>query len=206
MYAQDYDELVIPFSTNGSSSGDAFIWDRLLQPYQKNDQILLCPSGAPSYVTYAYSAHVGGASPSPAGRSLASLNNPTSTPIIGECAGGAAFSDSASNVRGWSFVFIIPDDKGGQQARGIKYGSFANGVATGEKKWVLTAERNKAGLLKGNRHSEGANYVFADGHVKWMRYDTKVGDQFTPARKNLDYDSDGIMGGDPAARTTDIYD
>src|SRR5918997_5886985 len=34
-YAQDYDEMVVPWSTNGFSSGDAFVWHELLQPYMK---------------------------------------------------------------------------------------------------------------------------------------------------------------------------
>ncbi len=42
MYAQDYDERSLPYST--LSSGNGVMWYTLVQPYLKNDQILKCPS------------------------------------------------------------------------------------------------------------------------------------------------------------------
>src|SRR5579871_2552501 len=40
MYAQDYDETVIPYSSTGASGGYVYPWTLLIQPYSKNLQIL----------------------------------------------------------------------------------------------------------------------------------------------------------------------
>lgn len=42
------------------------------------------------------------------------------------------------------------------------------------------------------RHFDGANYLFTDGHVKWLRRPN--GGASTPARVGLDYDCDGTLG------------
>jgi len=200
MYSQDYDEMVIPWSTTGGSGGDAFIWDRLLQPYEKNESVMHCPNGGDSYVTYAYSANIGGASPSPPLRTVASIQNPAQTPIIGECGGGEKFTDPKNNIPGWSFTFVIPDNVGSYQGRAIKYGTIVNNLPTGEKNWGFSAERDKADMLLGSRHADGSNYAFADGHAKWLHYEKDANGKPIPARKGLDYDSDGILGDDPGAQ------
>jgi prepilin-type N-terminal cleavage/methylation domain-containing protein/prepilin-type processing-associated H-X9-DG protein len=203
MYSQDFDQRVVPWSVSGKSASDAFIWDRLIQPYQKNEDLLRCPSTS-ALVSYSYSAGVGGASPSPPLRTLASLKNPTLTPIIADCAG---FTDS-NNVRGWSFSFIIPDEKGGIQSRAIKYGTIEKGRPTGESRWFAppTADRTAAASIKADRHGNGSNYIFADGHAKWMAFQEDSMGRPVPPRKGLDYNSDGILGDDAAAGTAGKYD
>jgi prepilin-type N-terminal cleavage/methylation domain-containing protein/prepilin-type processing-associated H-X9-DG protein len=203
MYSQDFDQRVVPWSVSGKSASDAFIWDRLIQPYQKNEDLLHCPS-TDALVSYSYSAGVGGASPSPPLRTLASLKNPTQTPIIADCAG---FTDK-NNVAGWSFSFIIPDEKGQIQARAIKYGSMEKGHPTAERRWFAppTADRTAAASIKADRHGDGSNYIFADGHAKWMHYEQDDMGRPVPPRKGLDYNSDGIMGDDSAAGTSGKYD
>ncbi len=203
MYSQDFDQRVVPWSVSGKSASDAFIWDRLIQPYQKNEDILQCPS-TNALVSYSYSAGVGGASPSPPLRTLASLKNPKQTPIIADCAG---YTDK-KNGRGWSFSFIIPDERGGVQARAINYGTFVNGEPTGERQWFAppTTDRTEAASIKANSHGDGSNYIFADGHAKWMRHEENSTGRPVPPRKGLDYNSDGIMGDDPAAGTAGKYD
>jgi prepilin-type N-terminal cleavage/methylation domain-containing protein/prepilin-type processing-associated H-X9-DG protein len=201
MYSQDYDGRVVPWSLSGRSDSNAFVWDRLLQTYQKNEAVMHCPSSK-ALVGYTYSANIGGASPSPPLRSLSSLRNPQQSPIIADCEGFAA---AENNVPGWSFSFIIPDEKGGAQARAIRYESFKNGVPTGERKWAFHNGRTEAARIKADQHGEGANYIFADGHAKWLHYE-KSGDRVMPARKGLDYDSDGVLGDDPKAGTVGLYD
>ena len=202
MYAQDFDQKVVPWSLNGHSASDAFIWDRLIQPYQKNDAILHCPA-TNAQVSYSYSANVGGASPSPPLRSLASLKNAPKTPIIADCAG---FTD-ARNVPGWSFSFVIPDERGGHQARAINYGKFVNGEPIGEHEWAAPSlDRTHAAEIKADQHGDGANYIFADGHAKWLAYEKDGEGKPIPARKGLDYNSDGKLGDDPDAGTAGKYD
>jgi prepilin-type N-terminal cleavage/methylation domain len=205
MYAQDNDGKVVPWSVSGRSASDAFIWDRLIEPYHKNPDAIRCPSG-PGKVGYSYSANVGGASPSPPLRALSSLHNPAQTPIIADCPG---FSDPTRREQtGWSFSFVIPDEKGGHQARAIYYGSIENGVPTHERRWFAppTAERTAAATISADRHFGGANYIFADGHTKWLAKEVDSKGRPMPARKGLDYDSDGVLGDDDSAGTTGKYD
>src|SRR5688572_1273159 len=46
-YAQDYDEVTIPYSSTGGSPGRHVNWRFVLQPYLKSSQLLVCPSSAP---------------------------------------------------------------------------------------------------------------------------------------------------------------
>jgi prepilin-type N-terminal cleavage/methylation domain-containing protein/prepilin-type processing-associated H-X9-DG protein len=198
MYSQDYDETVLQWSVTGGSGSDAFVWDRLLQPYVKNEGIIRCPE-TEALVAYTYSANVGGASPQPyPTRSVASIQYPSQTPIITDCKG---FTDAANNIPGWSFSFIIPDAANGQQTRAIKYGTFVDGRATGEKQWVLSTARNAAGTINAAAHNGGTTYTFADSHAKWIKAEIdSATNKPIPARKGLDYDSDGILGDDPGAQ------
>jgi len=204
MYAQDNNGRVVPWSVSGKSASDAFVWDRLIEPYHKNPTALRCPSG-PALVSYTYSANVGGASPSPPLRSLNSLKNPAQTPIIADCAG---FTEGKKNNAGWSYAFLIPDERGGHQARAINYGSMVDGSPTGERQWFAppTDERTKAAMIQADRHRGGANYIFADGHTKWLAFDTDGMGRPIPPKKGLDYDSDGLLGDDPVAGTGGKYD
>jgi prepilin-type N-terminal cleavage/methylation domain-containing protein/prepilin-type processing-associated H-X9-DG protein len=206
-YAQDYDESTVPWSDSGFTNGNGFIWDIVLQPYQKDKSILRCPSATDSFTTNTYNANVGGVStatvPNPC-RTLASLQNVSQTPVITDSGGGEKFTDPVNNIPGWSWSFICPDDAGSYQGRAVKWTSLdANGVPTGEKKWnnggAYSAERDKAGNMFPTRHQEGSNYVFADGHAKWFHSEKDATGKAIAARKGLDYDSDGILGDDPNA-------
>src|SRR5579871_3971175 len=52
MYAEDYDETIIPWDTSPDSAGTAMqvanCWINLIQPYVKNKQLLFCPSFNPA--------------------------------------------------------------------------------------------------------------------------------------------------------------
>src|SRR5438270_5580232 len=43
-YTQDHDELLVPYSDDGSSGTYAHCWEVELQPYLKSTQLLACPS------------------------------------------------------------------------------------------------------------------------------------------------------------------
>jgi prepilin-type N-terminal cleavage/methylation domain-containing protein/prepilin-type processing-associated H-X9-DG protein len=216
MYSQDYDELTIQWTVSGSSNSDAFVWDRLLQAYQKNNDILRCPSSNGSAVTYTYSACVGGANcgsaasdpikPGPA-RPLASLKNVAQTPIIAEAQGGADLPTPMNNNAGWSYSFICPDGSNSYQSRGLEWGA-------GETRWNqktstnYNATINTAATIQPNKHSDGANYVFADGHAKWFKTDRDATGRAIAPKKGMDYDSDGNLSDDPNANppSTGRYD
>ncbi len=123
-YAQDYDERVIPWSSTGASSGYAFVWQEIIQPYIKSKQILRCPSVSSSTSTYTYSAFIGGANPAPPNRSLASLENPALSPILIDGRGFPNEKAATETTEGWTYSFVIPDGYGGHQGRGCKYLNF----------------------------------------------------------------------------------
>ncbi len=206
-YAQDYDERVVPWSSTGASTGYAFVWQEVLQPYLKSTQVLKCPSVSAVSSTYTYSAFIGGANqPAPAApspcRALADLQNVTQAPIMADGRGfpnNANAAAMAENSPGWQYSFVIPDGAGGQQGRGCKYLTYVNGIQTGEKTWINSTARSAAGSINAGLHMDGANYGFADGHVKWLHGIQTSATTFIPARKGLDYDSDGILGDDPTA-------
>jgi prepilin-type N-terminal cleavage/methylation domain-containing protein/prepilin-type processing-associated H-X9-DG protein len=224
MYSQDYDETTLPWSTDGSSAGKAFAWPYVLQSYTKNWDVFRCPSVPDSLISYTYNANVGGATPAPDGpiRPIASIQYPSQTPTFAECIGFGSNPgvNNANNVQGWAFSFIAPDNTGGFQIRAIKYENVNPGTgvftgATSEQSWGSTvangqpsAARLAAGQVKANLHSEGSNYVFADGHVKWVHGLKQTDGSYLAPKKGMDYDSDGIMGDDASANpsTAGKYD
>ena len=48
----------------------------------------------------------------------------------------------------------------------------------GEKALVGDDAQHREGWLKWNRHFDGANYLYFDGHVKWLRWSAARRDQF----------------------------
>ena len=204
-YAQDYDEKVMPWSSTGASNGYAFVWQEIVQPYIKSKQILRCPSVPSSTSTYTYSAFIGGAQPAPANRSLASLETPSLSPILIDGRGFPNEKAATETTEGWAYSFVIPDANGSHQGRGCKYLDYVNGLQTGEKTWGASTAR--AGDVHAALHMDGANYAFADGHVKWLHSINDGGEYPAAARKGLDYNSDGIVGDDPTANppTTGKY-
>jgi len=44
MYAQDYDETLLIAASWPTASGTTIVWDQVLVPYAKNQQVFICPS------------------------------------------------------------------------------------------------------------------------------------------------------------------
>lgn len=79
-YSQDYDERVIPYSSNGGSTGVACPWNYVIQPYLRS---------------YAYNFILGGN-----GWSMAEFPLPAQTPAFADARG--------TNTAGQCVCFIIP--------------------------------------------------------------------------------------------------
>jgi prepilin-type N-terminal cleavage/methylation domain-containing protein/prepilin-type processing-associated H-X9-DG protein len=194
MYAQDYDESTIPYSTNGGSTGVAFVWEAIAQPYIKNTQVFRCPS-LQAVHGYAYNFILGGN-----GRSMASFPIPAQTPVFADANG--------SNTVNQCLSFIIPTGSNGARHDGRAL-SFPNDNPQYQANGWGGSD---AGRINAFRHNEGANYGFADGHAKWMRHqlvtdgalvpqgtcNTSTCARMAPPMANVDYDADGILGVDPA--------
>ncbi len=231
-YAGDYDERGVPWSGNGCSGNcapglgnpggrpavgiNAFIWQEILQPYTKSTQVLRCPSVDSVTSTYTYSANIGGVSEpgrTLATRPLASLQNVASSPMMAD-GRGFPHEFNTENAPGWAYSYIIPNQFGGQEARGCKYLTYVPGRGqTGETTWGLSPARSRAGSIYADLHLGGANYAFADGHVKWLKSAgtfpintgaTGIKQYAAPPKKGLDWDSDGIFGDDPNANPSTV--
>jgi prepilin-type N-terminal cleavage/methylation domain-containing protein/prepilin-type processing-associated H-X9-DG protein len=194
MYAQDYDETTIPVRI-GAAGSSAFRWNEVVQPYVKNMGVLGCPSNSRKGISYTYNFAVAG----PTGRTLAQIPLPAQTPVFADAYG------NANQLQ--SLVFLIPSQTGGPLTH--------LGRSLASTTLPTSHIDSVDGMIWADIHSDTANYAFADGHVKAQRY-TKINTNevynnnaaYTngPTKAGMDYDCDGILGGDPAAGTTSVYD
>jgi prepilin-type N-terminal cleavage/methylation domain-containing protein len=172
-YTQDYDERMVPMSTSGGTSGSAFAWNRVIQPYLKSMQIFQCPSNDKP-ASYTYNVKLAGA-----GTSLAAISDTVMCPIFADAVGDVNVDqalgfwlDSTTKISGRSL-----QNRGNPGA-----GGWWNPVPSAEPTGV--------------RHFDGSVWTFADGHVKWLkaRADGK------PPAEPLDFNGDGTPGSDNAWR------
>ena len=216
MYVQDYDETVIPYSATGSSGTNAnptnfaFPWTLLVQPYSKNFQVLKCPD-SPFAIGYTYNANLaradGYGNTFPSGpRSLAGIALPAVSPIFID---GTSISGPAANPNpqglAWPYpynqalAFFITNTPTASGRIIVNLNDFTQGWAASNPSAAQGTGESLPGSVAATRHSQGANYAFADGHVKFIRAPdvTKVNN---PALAGLNYEGDGQTG--PARTAT----
>jgi prepilin-type N-terminal cleavage/methylation domain-containing protein/prepilin-type processing-associated H-X9-DG protein len=170
-YTQDYDERypiywsdadgLLNSSThaiyfNATTTSDDTVdkgWTEMIQPYVKSTQIFQCPSekyrsraaqglkGNGEYFSdYWYYVYFSNTSAGVVGRPLSSVTYPAMTVMIGE---------------------------GGSKVSGTSAFSLLNGAdSSGGNTTPNTAIINVGEL---QRHLDGSNFLFADGHVKWFK-------------------------------------
>jgi len=153
-YAQDYDEKLVPnysYMSTPGPTGQLCWWDDLIQPYSKSYQILVCPSAANGGAAYTWARPTWTGYPNP-----------------------LMFSYSANSNGGGG---IIPIGGGGNACALGALVDPSNTILIGES---AQAELNSfavdtdAGNANGIgaialRHNDGANWLFADGHAKWLK-------------------------------------
>ena len=152
-YTQDYDEK-FPI---GRADDENLSWARTLQPYLKSSQIFQCPSetNGPdlSFGQWGFSDYwanrnlcgyaSGGYNDNPVSLNISALNASALVVLMGDGAKG----DNSGIAAG-------VDDSG---RPGYIRGAVIPLVTTASNdNWTI-------------RHLEGANYAFADGHVKWLK-------------------------------------
>jgi len=161
MYTQDYDETYPLYRLDGGTglAGSPYGWADAIQPYVKNEQVLQCssdstpaPTGTPKpvqvgYCDYVYNVALGSqpqtsGSARGSGASLSAVQNPSQCMMCID--GKTAFKTPLANV----------SDNG--SARMATRGSGTVGFAY-------------ANNFDTNRHTGGANMLFADGHAKWFK-------------------------------------
>lgn len=151
-YMQDNDEL---FPLVGGVAGQVpFGWADAIQAYVKSTQLFQCPSestgqvndpGTAGYSDYFYNSNV-------AGTNESSLTFVSNILAIGDSQAG-----TAANA----------DD--GCTGNTATCADAAGGLATFDGGWSTQTGAAVVGGLAANRHLDGANYGFADGHVKWVK-------------------------------------
>jgi prepilin-type N-terminal cleavage/methylation domain-containing protein/prepilin-type processing-associated H-X9-DG protein len=148
-YVQDYDEK-FPLQGVNAQVG----WAIAIQPYIKSTQLFQCPSetNPPANVDPTVTASYGNAGFSDywynqnlSNQSEASLNFISNTLMNGDGTNGAA---NYGMIGTGATSLNVP----------------ADGTATGSVFNRSTASTDYAG-----RHLEGANFSYADGHVKWLK-------------------------------------
>lgn len=165
-YNQDYDER-FPSGTQPSAQG----WAAQLYPYVKSTGLYKCPddstpqgvnpSGAATYpLSYGYNGSASGAT-------LASYNDVTKSVLLFEITGVSTdMTTLAVNGSTTAGDFSSPTSDG-NPAGYTTIGRFATGVMSGAQSLVGTANANFDALT--GRHTDGSNFLLADGHVKWLR-------------------------------------
>jgi prepilin-type N-terminal cleavage/methylation domain-containing protein/prepilin-type processing-associated H-X9-DG protein len=168
-YTQDYDERFPLALTTIQTTGVVTGWADALQPYLKSLQIYQCPSepnppqsgtGTTGYTDYWYNAGLSWDGNDPAAYnssvSAAALLFPSLTVTNGD-GSGSAVSPLSGTARtrstGWSFAHDSDTTKP---------------VAPAAAKFNTTVD-NFGFVSGGQRHLEGINLAFADGHVKWYQ-------------------------------------
>ena len=203
-YTQDYDERTLPIRSNSSGAVSSyFAWHQVVQPYLKDIQILVCPSEGDTSIgstSYTYNWFVGVFEPtSPSSnstRSLASIDSPTLAPMFLDAVGTSSTPAAAP-------LLLFPTGGGGAQGMQGRVSTSGNTVAG-------------SGLAQANRHLEGLNIVFADGHVKWRKGVPRPATlilapvvtfvPLVPPQDGLDFNCNGVTGNDAAAGTGNRWD
>jgi len=164
MYLQDWDEIFPPVYEDVPSIANRHVWVDFVQPYTKNGQMFRCPSAtsakriwsAPSGLSSNFSMPMnhlfteGWADP----RHLAEFTQPANRLMIVE---GIDF---------WTHYCPLDYGKGCYDPKRVpaiyacRLGNSKDDWGAGVPIW----------------HQEGANSVFVDGHVKWMKGDKLAGD------------------------------
>lgn len=171
MYAQDYDEIIVPaWLIYVWNPLDEPLWPRLIQPYIKNTQIFTCPSNAPRtpyrpqppgwevldqlglygiFIGYGRNACLHNQN-----ATLAQIVEPANSILFGEAVFGPGTYDLGYYLVFWTGGQSVGDPLCPGDA--VDWGSEAN------RSYGINAG------LPARWHNEGANVTFHDGHSKWF--------------------------------------
>jgi prepilin-type N-terminal cleavage/methylation domain-containing protein/prepilin-type processing-associated H-X9-DG protein len=161
-YTQDYDEKFPMFRVGVPAPGKTYGWADSIQPYVKSEQILQCPSNSDvlpdrtsatpvsqqrGYTDYLYNSAIGsqtGTNPAlGSGISLSAVEQASLTVMLLE-------------------GFVDPVNPNSP----VNNGSARNATRGGNS---TTSPLGNVSNVKADRHLEGSNISFSDGHVKWFK-------------------------------------
>ena len=179
-YVQDYDEFAIQ---GRDLYGTGNCWAGILYPYVKSINVFLCPSDTISgdVSSYAYNSNFVFPSPtawtSGTGQATAlsttKLLAPGKTIVFAEVSGSGGYDITQEALQTSIFNGWSPTGTGlGTASNSQPVGGSTSGAAL---QWATgytidVGEAPKPACFTGQvgRHNNGANYLFADGHAKWL--------------------------------------
>lgn len=156
-YSQDYDEkLILEYNVEQ-------LWPGIVQPYLKSIQVFDCPSGIEKfnggydpYIGYGFNFWLNGTT-AYYGLSLATIQRPAETLMIAE-------TGNATTGEGYYLC----------------YPSYYTAVGTGRNDASYGEDVPAARGRLTDRHMEGLNVLWADGHVKWSKRSVLIADTGGP--------------------------
>ncbi len=165
-YAQDYDEIIPgnQFNLDAADTTSKYVmkcgtriqfWPQYLEPYIKSTGVYECPSGLSAACgslpntprSYAVNVTLVGCCGTSGGQKMANITKPSETVLMADAGVHFLFGDGGSSY-GWYTGTPHVDAPSGSPTWGDTW------------KWIA------------NRHSDGANVLWVDGHVKWMKEKT----------------------------------
>lgn len=194
-YVQDYDERMVQGSHNGvfATSNPDQTWRTMIYPYIKSNQVFYCPSWVSEY---GYASQViqtwrpnldGSVNEFSDGTGLSGYACNEGGPVYADWQlpqRGPFSNDKVTNVSEFqtpsTLIFVMEKAGGGDGNRFYRLGgespfkaggdiwNAGGGINTGA---ALIGAGGPSGLSRAVAHLEGMNYLFADGHVKWLKPD-----------------------------------
>ena len=159
-YTQDYDERM-PQMYFGPNESDCISWRDVVQPYIKSPQVYVCPSASQlnGWTTQSQNYVCSGFTQATAGYGInaAHYESGSPTPPYGQPL--AAFAAPTETI-------LLLDWVGPEGASNDSAGSLNTPTPTGSN--TINVNRTLAVDTAARRHLEGANYLWCDGHVKWL--------------------------------------
>ena len=206
-YAQDADEKY-PICSAGDQYWNTVDWAGAVYPFAKSSGVFVCPddstSGTGGATAISYGLNSNFANHNMGGIALAKLQAPASTVQLFEVTNVSGIV--ANNGPG------VDTAAGGDGVCDLNYAQarYATGVfnnVTGAS--VGHGGSNRYDSLTG-RHTDGSNFLLADGHVKWLRASAvsagqtnpTVGDQGTSGAAACGYHNGGNFNSATLAANT----
>ncbi len=173
-YTIDYDEQ-FPTSKIATSDASNIAWAGQVYPHLKNTDVFRCPSDStassgPSVVSYGLNANLAAAS------SLAALIAPARTVLLFEVSGDTAqitdYGEGQEDSSKPPQVSASGNGDNGGLANltglGAESAQYATGILDNSAAFIVLPPDLDQYQNPG-RHSGNANFLLADGHVKWTQ-------------------------------------
>jgi len=170
-YTQDYDEK-LPRNEYAWSGTGLINWDEAIYPYVKSTQLFQCPSavGASTAASTQYNQDATGTSLTGQWTGFPNRDygmNGYLVPGLASTIGGALVDNNGflalASIGNAAEVFLAGE------ARRSNLGGWYGSILYAHNSSTQITYGNDQGGVFGSIHLEGANWLYADGHAKWLK-------------------------------------